>query len=110
MIPELAVLSAYARHPSAGGAGAPPRRVGFLNRRHSVGSLVAYTEMVSGRAIRRSTTLTRVTSTFYPDHALNTPFKSDEWNLVLQKVRAQLEDAVGVFVDFVMEPYSSIGR
>jgi serine/threonine protein kinase len=111
VIPELAVLSVYARHPSAGGPGAPPRRVGFMTQRQSVGKVVRYAEVLRpGTApVARSVTLARVASAFRPENSLNTPFKADEWNLVLEKVRAQLEEALGVFIDFVMEQRPSIG-
>jgi len=108
--PELAVLSAYARPPSAGGPGAAPRRAGFLNRRQSIGQVLRHVQMQRGRpTLARSVTLTRVAAIFRPEHSLNTPFKADEWNVVLAKVRAQLEEALGIFIEFAREEHPSIG-
>ena len=44
-VPELIVLSCYARHPSAGGPGAPPRRIGYLTRGSSVGQMLGKVTM-----------------------------------------------------------------
>ena len=115
--PELAVLSAYARHPSAGGPGAPPRRAGYLTRPESIGQALHVPPAPPPRGVRRATTgqrprsvpLQRISQTFRPEHSLNTPFKADEWNLAFERVRSQLEEAISVFIDFVMEEHPSIG-
>jgi len=109
-MPELAVISAYARSPSAGGPGAPPRRAGFFNRHQSVGQIVRHVDMRPGRPpSTHAVTLTRVGAVFRPDHSLHTPFKVDGWNVIADTLRAQLEEAIGAFVEFAMEEHPSIG-
>jgi serine/threonine protein kinase len=108
--PVLAVLSAYARPPSAGGPGAPPRRTGFVTRRQSVGQVIRFIQRPTPKApFPRSATLTRMTATFRPEYSLHISFKADEWNIVLGKVHVQLQESLAVFLDFVMEEHPSIG-
>jgi len=115
--PELAVLSAYARPPSAGGPGAPSRRAGYLTRPASIGQAIHVPPAPRPRGVRPATTgqrprsvpLQRVSQSFRPEHSLNTPFKADEWNLAFERVRSQLGEAISVFIDFVMEEHPSIG-
>jgi hypothetical protein len=108
--PELTVLSAYARPPSAGGPGAPPRRAGYLTRRNSIGQVLHFAPMQPRRGPGLQTvTLQRIAGVFRPEYSLNTPFKADEWNVALQGIRAQLQEAIGVFIEFVMEEHPSIG-
>ena len=111
-VPELIVLSCYARHPSAGGPGAPPRRIGYLTRGSSVGQMLGKVTMPTAQRTPptiRSMKLTRVGATFLPDHSLYTRFKADEWALAAEKIHAQLQESVGGFIDFVMEQHGSIG-
>lgn len=110
-VPQLAVLSAYARHPAAGGPGAPPRRSGFVTRRSSLGQVLRFVDMQRSRGpqMGRTVTLSRVSGVFRPEHSLHTPFKANEWNTAFEKVRAQLQEAIGVFIEFVNEEHPSIG-
>jgi serine/threonine protein kinase len=121
--PELAVLSACARAPSARGRGAAPRLWGYLTQRNSIGRALHVTPALAPSSARRIrptypgrsgqraqfVKLERVAVTFRPEHSLNTAFRADEWNVAVERVRTQLQEAIGVFIDFVAEERPSIG-